>query len=160
VSARAVVATLLRPRGNKGELAAISQSSHPDRFASLKRVFVGGEERALESAWWHGDKLILKFVGVDSISDAEPLSGLDVEIPIEERVPLPPGEYYLTDLVGFHLFNRGEPVGAVTGWSELPGQVLLEAGGIDVPLAHVRQVDHEQKRIDADLPEGLVDLNR
>ena len=33
----------------------------------------------------HGDHLILKFKGVDTISDAERLAGADVAIPIEQR---------------------------------------------------------------------------
>ncbi len=153
------IATLTRPRGNKGELAALSQSSFPERFSQLTRVFVDGQPFPVESVWWHGDKLIFKFAGIDSISSAEPLSGKDVEIPAAERIPLPPGEYYLTDLVGLTVFDRGEEIGPVTGWQELPGQVLIEAGELEFPKQMIDSVDFAARRIEVTLPEGLRELN-
>ena len=157
---RVVVATLRRPRGNKGELVATSHSSHMDRFANLSRVFVGGHEMDIESTWISSAGVVFKFAGIDSISAAEPLAGLDVEIPRSERVELEPGEFYLGDLIGCEVFDRGELLGAVTGWQELPGQVLLEAGGVEIPYPMVRKVDLEGRRIDVELPEGLKELYR
>ena len=156
---RVTIATLGRPRGNRGELMAYSQSSFPERFASLQRVFVGSREMTVESVWWHGDKLIFKFAGVDTIRAAEELAGLEVEIPASERVPLPAGEYYLTDLLGLEVYDRGERLGPVTGFQELPGQVLLEAGRVEFPKVFIRRVDWAARRIDVELPEGLRDLN-
>jgi hypothetical protein len=48
----------------------------------------------------------------------------------------------------------------VTGWQELPGQVLIEAGGVEFPKALILQVDRQARRIDVELPEGLRGLNR
>jgi ribosomal 30S subunit maturation factor RimM len=73
---------LLRARGNKGELAAISFTSQPDR---LKSVFVNQVPMEVERTWTHGDHLIFKFRGVDTISDAERLACADVSIPMEAR---------------------------------------------------------------------------
>ncbi len=157
---RIVVATLRRPRGNKGELVATSHSSHMDRFAKLSRVFVGGREMNVESTWISSAGVVFKFAGIDSISAAEPLAGLDVEIPRSERVELSAGEVYLGDLVGCEVFDRGELLGPVTGWQELPGQVLLEAGGVEIPYPMVRKVDLGARRIDVELPAGLKDLYR
>lgn len=157
---RVVVATLRRPRGNKGELVATSHSSHMDRFAKLSRVFVGGREMNVESTWVSPAGVVFKFEGIDSISEAEPLAGLDVAIPRQERIELEPGEYYLSDLMGCEVFDRGESLGPMTGWQELPGQVLLEAGGIEIPYPMVRKVDLEAKRIEVELPDGLKELYR
>jgi len=63
-------------------------------------------------------------------------------------------------LIGCEVFDRGELLGAVTGWQELPGQVLLEAGGVEIPYPMVRKVDLEGRRIDVELPEGLKELYR
>ena len=38
----------------------------------------------VEHTWMHGDRVIFKFKGVDTITDAERLAGADVAIPLEE----------------------------------------------------------------------------
>lgn len=156
---RVVIATLGRPRGNKGELTAVALSNHRDRYEKLERVFVSETELAVERTWWHGDTLIFKFAGVDSIGAAEGLSGKDVEIPEAERVELEDGEHFLSDLMGCGVRDRGELIGHVTGWQEIPGQILLEVGTIEIPYRLVKSVDLTAREIEAELPEGLKDLN-
>jgi 16S rRNA processing protein RimM len=159
-----VIATLPGPRGNKGELKAESLSSRSERFAALHRVFAGDRELEVESTWWHGDALIFKFKGVDSISDAQELAGLDVEVPREERVPLDADEYFLSDLVGCEVLDQatGEPLGIVKGWQELPGQILLDVGSFEAPFRRelFPVIDLAARRLFATLPDGLRDLNR
>ena len=71
------VAALVRVRGNRGELTAISLSSKPERFAKLKAVRVVSDRDAVsyevEEVWQHSGDLVFKFRGIDSISDAEKL---------------------------------------------------------------------------------------
>ena len=46
-------------------------------------------------------RLVFKFRGVDSMSDAEQLAGCEVRVPRAERRQLPePGEYFQSDLIG------------------------------------------------------------
>ena len=57
----------------------------------------------IRSCWLsqsRGGQAIFHFEGSDSMSDAEKLVGLEVQIPLSERMPLPSGSYYITDLVG------------------------------------------------------------
>jgi len=154
---------LLRPRGNKGELAALPLSDHRERFARLGRVMVGERALEVENAWWHGDRLILKFSGVDSISDAEALAGEDVRVPAGERTKLDADEYFLSDLVGCTVIDRqtGRSRGVVEGWTETGGPVLLMVGELLIPFARsiCTEIDVQAKRIVVDLPEGLADLN-
>jgi 16S rRNA processing protein RimM len=104
------VAALGRPRGNRGELTAISLSSKPERFAKLKTVRLAGNfEPAsydVEEVWEHSGELVFKFRGVDSISDAEKLRGAEVQIPRSERVELEAGEYFHSDLIGCEVRER------------------------------------------------------
>ena len=152
----------MRPRGNKGELAAIPLSDNPER---VRRVFVNGREYAVQNVWRHGDRVVFKFEGVDSISAAETLSGADVAIPREDRAVLPDGEYYQTDLVGFSVVTmQGKLVGTVEGWQEHGGPPLLvvSAHGKEVLIPFAKsicvEIDVPGRRIVVDLPEGLVDL--
>lgn len=171
------VASLIGPRGNRGEIQAVPLSSRSDRFQRLKEVFLfdvagAGEppvQVGIESVWQHREKVIFKFRGVDTISQAERLRGREVRIPLEERLALPEGEYYESDLIGFDVAERagGRPLGRVKGWQHCGGPPLLEvedSGGAEwlVPFAAsiCVEIDLEKRRILVELPEGLQDLNR
>ncbi len=121
----------------------------------------------MERVWRHGDKVVFKFAGVDSISDAEKLEDADVCIPLEERAVLPEGEYYQSDLVGCEVTDRvtGKSLGIVEDWKEYGGPPLLEVKGADdrvilIPFAKsiFQEIDLVGKRVLVDLPEGLDEL--
>lgn len=160
---RVTVAALRKPRGIRGELAAISLTMHPDRFDELEEVILmpSGQAFTVERVWWHQDKPIFKFVGIDSMTDAEPLGGQDVTIDPSERIPLAEGEYYYSDLVGCEVFENGESLGVVDSYLETGGPLLLEIGSMMIPFVPeiCHTVDTGKKRIDVTLPQGLRDLN-
>jgi 16S rRNA processing protein RimM len=121
----------------------------------------------VERIWIHGEHVIFKFKGVDTISDAERLAGADVSIPIEERASIDEGEYYQSDLIGCQIFNEQDRLlGTVEAWQETGGPLLLEVRTGDgkellIPFAKsiFTKIDLERKRIEVKLPEGLEDLN-
>ena len=160
------IAHLTRPRGIRGEISAFALSDHPERYQSLTTVQVAGTLYTVERVWYHKDQPIFKFQGIDSINDAEPLGGKDVCVPARERFPLPEEEHYFADLVGCRVVDAGSgaAVGVVTGWQELGGPVVLELdeGRILIPYAKaiLPEIDLQAREIRANLPEGLVDLNR
>jgi 16S rRNA processing protein RimM len=155
---------LLRARGNKGELAALPLTSQPDR---VKSVFVNQVPMEVERTWMHGDQLIFKFEGVDSISDAEKLAGAEISIPFEQRAALAEQEYYQSDLIGCEVVDtKARSLGRVTDFQETGGTPLLEVKTPDgrellVPFAHsiCTSIDLEHKQIVVNPPEGLLDLN-
>jgi len=168
---RVVVAEILRPRGNCGELLAISQSDVPGRIENLKRAALRLNDGSdisveLESAWRHGDKWVLKLAGVDSISAADRFRGADLWLPLSERASLPEGEFFQTDLIGCEVLDgiTGQKLGVVDRWQQYGGPPLLgiEIDGREVLIPFVspicRTVDLEKKTIVVDLPEGLLDL--
>ena len=141
---------------------AIPLSDNPER---VRKAFVNGREYVVENVWRHGDRVVFKFEGVDSISAAETLSGADVSIAREDRAVLPDGEYYQTDLVGCSVATReGKPIGTVEGWQEHGGPPLLvvSAHGKEILIPFAKsicvEIDAPGKRIVVDLPEGLIDL--
>jgi 16S rRNA processing protein RimM len=159
-----------RPRGNRGEITAESLSSRPERFARLKDVRLTGGDSPdtgyqVEEVWHHAGTLIFKFRGIDSISDAEKLRGLEVQVPRSERIELDPGEYFHSDIVGCEVRERasGRVVGRVTNFAEYGGPPLLEIdnGRLLIPFVKAICVDirPEEKLILADLPEGLEGID-
>jgi 16S rRNA processing protein RimM len=165
------LAVLRRARGIRGELAAESLGSEPDRFSQGLAVMLlstlqskQGRPAELERSWIHQGSPILKFRGIDTRSEAETLQGMFVCVPEKQRPPLAEGEVYLDDLTGCEVVaGDGRRIGVVTGWQDAGGSVLLEVGP-DLLIPYVpaicREVDVAGRRIGVELPEGLEDLNR
>ena len=191
-----IVARILRARGNKGEVAAEILTDFPQRLTRLRELFVGhsdgkNEPRRilLKSCWLsqnHRGQAVFHFEGVSSISEAETFRGLEVLLPFEQRVTLPAGQYFVSDLIGCSVFENpvSSPIlssspcslaeapallGAVRDvrfpGEESPGTPLLEVetsrDEILIPLAVdiCAKIDTKARRIDVVLPEGLRDLN-
>jgi len=120
----------------------------------------------VERTWMHGDHLIFKFKGVDTISDAERLAGADVAIPMEARAQIAEGEYYQSDLLGWQVFDGVRLLGTVAGWQETGGPLLVEVRTpqgkeLLIPFAKAifTKIDAGQRRIEVNLPDGLLELN-
>jgi len=121
----------------------------------------------VERTWMHGDHLIFKFQGVDTISDAEKLAGAEVSIPFEQRAALADDEVYQSDLIGCEVIDAtGRSLGIVSDFEETGGVPLLEvktpAGGdLLIPLAKAicTKIDIERKQIVINPPDGLLNLN-
>ena len=171
------IGVLGKTRGNRGEIFAISLAGRPERFEGLQRVWLFGRSPAvadgtsyeLESVWLHDGRPVLKFRGIDTISDAEVLTGAEVRLPLSERIPLEEGAFYEADLIGCRVWERGsgEPLGEVTALRESGGPGHLEIKTPDgaellVPFARsiCVKIDIAARRIEVDLPEGLKELNR
>src|SRR5262245_29578993 len=113
------VARILRERGNKGEVAALLLTDFPERLESLGEIFLAGHSGAprkvaLESLWIDRNRpgqCVLHFANVSSIDEAAKLRGLDVQIPLEYRVILPSGSYFVTDLIGCSVFELPREAG-------------------------------------------------
>jgi 16S rRNA processing protein RimM len=159
------VAVLVRPRGIRGEITAVSQSSHPERFARLKsvRLYGAGDEYTVERVWDHQGTLVFKFAGVDSMNDAEPLRGAEVRIPPADRVSLGPGEYFQSDLIGCEVRDQVSKrvIGRVTGWEECGGPALLQVDGGRLLIPFVRAICVDirpaDRVVETLLPDGLED---
>jgi len=162
------VARLGKTRGNRGEITALALSDRPDRYQALGQVYLCGAgpplPRQVEHTWFHNGALIFKFQGVDTISDAELLVGMEVRIPIAERTELDPGEFFQSDLVGCEVVDRksGARLGRVEAWQDGGGSgLLLVEGGLLIPFARsiCVEIDVQARRIAVELPEGLRELN-
>lgn len=168
---RVVVGEILRARGNRGEILVKSQTDVPGRFEGLKKAFVrlkSGEDVPVEvvNAWAHKGDWVLQLQGVETIDAAERFRGGDLWIPLAERGELSDGAYFRSDLIGCDVLDlrTGERLGAVEGWQEYRGPLLLEVTvqGRETLIPFVdsicRKVDLNARQIGVELPEGLLDL--
>jgi 16S rRNA processing protein RimM len=107
---------------------------------------------------------VFKFVGIDSMSDAEPWAGADILVADSEREMPEEGAYSHADLIGCVLWNRDVKTGVVRAVEDYGGGPLLEVrleDGRDVlvpfTLTICKEIDVAAKIIRAELPEGLLD---
>jgi 16S rRNA processing protein RimM len=111
--------------------------------------------------------LVLKFAGVDSISEAEVLVGSELQVPRSERSKLQTGWNYVSDLVGCTVLDHGKDIGRIEdvqfGAGEAPLLVVrdIKARLLEVPFAeaYLDRVDVQQKQVHMKLPEGLLEVN-
>lgn len=169
---RVVIAEILRPRGNRGEVLARSQTDVPGRLERLKTATAqlsGGTDVPVEiaAAWPHKGDWVLKFSGVDSIDAAEVFRGADLWVPFANRGVLADGDFFQWDLIGCEVLNRatGERVGRVKGWQRYGAAPLMEveSGRHEwlIPFAGpLCEVDLAARTIRVEIPEGLLDLGR
>lgn len=162
------IGRVVKPQGRKGEVVVQPFSDRPDRFPSLREVFVpgeGGSARAIKvvACWPHKDRFVLKFDGVDSIDEAEKFRGMDVRIAEEDLPSLPAGSYYHHQLKGLAVEDEaGAPVGTVQDILETGGEapvLTVRGAGTEtlIPLAEafVREVDLARGRIVVVRPQYL-----
>ncbi len=147
----------------------------PDRFRQEMRLWAllkDGQRRevTVEDLWPHKSFLVLKFTGIETISDAEPLVGAELQLPRGERAELEPGWTYLSDLIGCTVFDGQREIGEIEdvqfGAGEAP---LLVVRGkeqrtklpYEIPFAqaYLEKLDLERRQVRMKLPEGLLEIN-
>src|SRR5690348_7828394 len=94
------IARVAKTQGRIGEVAAALLTDFPERFETRRRLFALSRsnhrsELQLENHWFHKGQVVLKFLGVDSISQAEELVGAEIQVPLSERAELEQGLVYL-----------------------------------------------------------------
>ncbi len=186
------LARIVKTQGRRGEVAAEIHSDVPERFtvgmklfaliaadkASHARAKETSPERIsveIEDLWPHKGLLVVKFVGVDSISDAEALIGAELQVSKAERAELDRGWTYVSDLIGCTVFDlssgTSREIGRIAdvqfGAGEAPLLIVMsqgkggEATKYDVPFAeaYLEGVDVKRQEVRMKLPEGMLEIN-
>ena len=172
------LARVVKTQGRHGEVAAELHTDVPDRFAAGMKLFAlpksqdlkeqePRRELEVEDMWPHKGLLVLKFAGVDSMSDAELLIGSELQVPRAERAELEQGWTYVSDLLGCAVLDRGHEVGRIAdvqfGAGEAPLLIVAGDAGkkFDVPFAeaYLEGVDMSRRQVRMNLPEGMLEIN-
>jgi 16S rRNA processing protein RimM len=165
------LARVRKTQGRHGEVAVELHTDVPERFHAGFRVAAllkDGARRELEveELWPHKGLLVLKFKGIETISDAEELVGAELQVLQAQRAELEAGWSYISDLVGCKVFDNEREVGVVAdvtcGAGEAPLlEVKVGSRICEIPYAeaYLVRVDLAAKRIEMQLPEGMLDLD-
>ena len=163
------VGWIRKPHGVHGEVSVTILSDVGNRFevgAELRMVRSGDLARTLSVVAKRSVKngAILRFAGFETREQAESLRGSVLEVP-RERVPAAPvGSYYYFELIGCDCFDfSAGSLGQVVDVLDDGGGLLLEIeqdeSKLLVPFvsAYLREVDVERRRIELQLPDGLIE---
>jgi 16S rRNA processing protein RimM len=165
------LARVVKTQGRHGEVSAEVHSDVPDRFREGMKLFAldKAEQRRevqVEGLWPHKGLIVLKFAGVDSMSDAETLIGAELQVPNAERAKLEEGWSYVSDLVGCVVLDHGCEIGKLEdvqfGAGEAPLLIVTGNGKkFDIPFAeaYLEGVDIQRREVRMNLPEGMLDIN-
>ena len=161
---RIIVGRVLSPHGIKGQLKVEVLSDFPDRFAPSARLWSEALNGAVvvESAFWHGETLLLSLQGINDRDAAGKLAGSYLLIDKSQLNPLPPGRYYHFQLLGLQVRQGGEllgTVGEVLPYTANDIYVVRREGGGELLLpalkSVVKRINLELGVMEVELPEGL-----
>ncbi len=148
--------------GVHGEVKIEVWLDTPEDLKHYCRIFIDGQERKLLSVRQQNRFVIAKLDQVDDINAAQPFKGKTVYI-AREDAPLPPGGYFLQDLLDAKVvLEDGSPVGVLTEILERPANnvyVVTDPDGreilIPVVPAFIIRADAENGIVTVRLLEGM-----
>ena len=168
---RLKVGKLVNTHSLKGEVKVISSTDFEEqRFEKGTELLItrGNQvvkEVTVESYRIHKNNLLVKFVGIDSIEEAEKLKNLQIKIDSDNIGELEENEFYFHEIIGCEVFDEnGKSLGEI---SEIltPGAndvwVIKSQNGKEILIPYiedvVKKIDVENKKIDIEVMEGLID---
>lgn len=163
------IAKVVNTHGVRGEVKAVPLSDFPDRYASLKQVFVEGDKRnqvcTVESVRWNKGHLLMKFEEIDNPEHAGLLKNKYLVIPIDDVIPLPEDSFYLFEIIGLDVYHSdGGKIGTVKDVLQTSANdvyVIQDQNEKEVLIPAlkniVKQVDLENNLMIVQVPPGLLD---
>ena len=152
-----------------GRLVLFFDTDEPEKYASLKAVFVKGKEELIPYFFselrLNNNKAVVRFQDVDNTEKAGELVGKELYLPLDQLPELTGNSFYYHEVVGFTVKDdKSGVLGKVERVLEYPNQALLQLFHNDkevlIPINDeiIRGVDRESKILTVHLPEGLLDI--
>lgn len=152
----------------KGEIQIFLDVDIPEVYKNLESMFVLRNNALIpffiDTIQINKDKALVKLEEVDTIEDAQALVSSEIYLPLSFLPKLNDGQYYYHEIIGFDLYNGKKLIGPVTNILTNSAQELIavDCNGTEVlvPFSDqvVKKVDLENKKVDSELPDGLLDI--
>ncbi len=166
-----LVGTIARTQGHRGQVIVNPLTDFPEqRFAVGSVLHTRGQEGEftlrVTAMRVHQGRPVVSVEGIESMTAAESLAGLELRVPESDLARLPAGSYYEHELVGCEVVTAGGKtlgrVRAVEGGSGVSRLVVGEGRAeVQIPLVEpfCPVIDVRARRIIVDPPDGLIELN-
>lgn len=154
----------------KGEVIIYLDVDFPEDYEDLEAIFLEMRGQLvpyiIEELQIKGKKSIIKFEDIDTIEEAEKIVNANAFLPLNALPKLKGNQFYYHDVIGYEITDlaSAKSLGELKAIYESTGQdlfaVMLDDKEILIPIVDdiIKKVDHENKKIDVSLPEGLLDV--
>ena len=162
------VGEVVNTQGLHGDMRIMPSTFDITRFEKLGQIKFKLKSSVtilqIERVWYHKQFVILKFSGIDTMTDAEKLKGGSLWIDETDALPLENNEYYLMDLIGMKVETEdGTPLGELTNVIETGANDVyaVKNGGHELLIPAIRQcilnVDVVGKKMTVHLLGGMLE---
>jgi len=160
---------IIRTKGYKGELKVYFDVDDPSYYQELDAVFIEQKRNlipySISSIHIEDNKANLKLKDINREEDATQLVNCNMYLPLELLPKLEGNRFYYHEIEGFRVTdtNLGE-LGIIKEVLDYPANplfyVIKEDKEVLIPINDeiIRKVDRENKNIEVETPEGLVDV--
>ncbi len=163
-----VVGSLRRAHGVRGEMVMEVITDFPERLKPGTSVYIGSTHRpmVIEGSRPHSEGLLVKFRGLKSPEEAARYRNQQVYVTAHDRPPLPEGQYYEHQILGFAVVEdaSNEKLGTLdeimhTGANDIYVVSRPNGGELLVPVISgvVLSLDPANRMIRVHLLPGLVE---
>lgn len=159
----------LKPHGLKGEVSIKLDVDVPSHYVDLDMVWVERQGTLvpypIESISIRPKSTVVRFEGVDTIEEAQAISGLRLLLPLSALPPLDGLKFYYHEVIGFEVVDEVHgSLGSIVDVLDLPGNPLFKTrlddkeGLFPIQDHTLTHVDRAARRIHVRMPEGLPSL--
>jgi 16S rRNA processing protein RimM len=163
------IGKITRYQGNKGEVRIQPSTDIPERFFDLENVYLKKDveilELDIEYIRFHKQFVIIKFIDVNSIDEAEELKNYRVLIDKSEKYLLPEDNYYIDELIDCRVYlSDDQYLGILIDVIDTAGtDIFLIKGELKeymLPASKdmIIEIDLDAKKIIVDPIPGLLEL--
>ncbi|WP_421763294.1 ribosome maturation factor RimM [Ekhidna sp.] len=159
---------VIKTHGLNGEVSISLEVDFPNEYQNLESVFLEQQGKLvpffIDTLQINRDKALIKFEDIDSLDDAKAIVKSKLYLPLNSLPELEPGQYYFHDLIGCMVFEGDAELGHIKEVIDLNGNQLLVVEAkekeILIPLKDeiLTHVDIPSKKVNVDLPDGLLDI--
>ena len=161
---------IVRKHSFKGEVVIKLDTDEPELYKNMESVYVEFGSNLVpffieKSSLHKGNQLRVQFEDVYSEEEADAILKSDIYLPLNLLPKLSGNKFYYHEVIGFKVIdvNFGE-VGAIVHINDKAAQPLFEIDRdgkeIFIPMIDdfIKKVDRENKTIEVETPEGLIEL--
>lgn len=165
---RLEIGQIVNTFGIKGFVKIYPYVNDLQRFDDLKTIYIKNKKQEskleIEEVKYQKNMVLVKFKGIETIEQAEPLKNSYVEIDRKDAIPLEDGEYFIADLLGMDVYlETGEKLGVLEDIYNTRSNdiyVVKDELGKQYLLPYIdeviKKIDLENNKITVHLIEGLI----
>lgn len=108
-----LVAEIITTHGIRGNLKIKSFTDNEDRFKKGSKLYLDEKEVIIENSFKQKGNYVIKLEGFDNINEGSKFIGHDLTIDEADLMELEEDEFFLFDLEGLDVYDKGEKKGYI-----------------------------------------------